>query len=60
MLSVAEAARRLGLSPSATRKITRGRGGCHRYLLPGSKKPTIKIEQRLVDEILTQSDARRR
>ena len=55
MLSVAEAAKRLGLSANSTRKITKGRDGRHDYRLPGSKKTTIKIEERLIDELLTQS-----
>lgn len=55
MLSVAEAARQLGLSANSTRKITKGRDGRHDYRLPESRKPIIKIEQRLVDEILSQS-----
>jgi len=55
MLSIAEAAKQLGLSATSTRKITQGRDGCHRYILPGSRKAVIKIEQRLVDELLRQS-----
>lgn len=60
MLSVAEAAKRLGLSTNSTRKITKGRAGRYDYRLPGSKKTTIKIEERLIDEILTQSEAFRK
>lgn len=62
MHSVAETVRQTGLSASTIRTITKGREGRFDYLPPGSKKPIIRISQKLIDELLRQasSAARRR
>ena len=54
-LTVLEAARQVGVSVSTMHKLGRGRPGYHRYVTPGHRKPIVKIEQRLVDQILRES-----
>lgn len=52
MLSVKEAAARLGVKRTSAWRILRKEPGVHLIYTPGSKKPIIRAEAAVVDRIL--------
>ncbi len=52
LISVKEAAKRLGVGKTSAYKLLANEPGVHRIYTPGSKKPMIKIEAQVTDRIL--------
>ena len=55
MLTMKECQERLGFKRASTYKLLAHEPGVHRIVMPGSKKPIIRVESTVIDRILQRS-----
>jgi hypothetical protein len=56
MLTMKQCGQRLGVPKSTVYKLLDREEGVHRYMVPGSKRPIIRVEASVIDRILRRSD----
>jgi hypothetical protein len=54
-LTIKQCQVRLGCARSTTYKLLANEPGVHRFYLPGSKKPIIRVDSSVIDRILQRS-----